>query len=562
MHPATLEQDMNIWTKLLITAVLIASSGAAVAERQTTALPSPFSIQLPAVPTDEELESQHARIGRIEVEVEELFEDEVHALTAPYRLANGIHIATRKPTITQQLLFRAGEPNRRSTLDESERLLRAQRYLREATIEPIRYNDDGTVDVRVRVHDVWTLSPGFSFGRKGGENSSRVEFEDTNVLGFGKQISISHSSDVDRSAWRLAYTDPHVLGSWWQLSGARGSLSDGTETSFALARPFYSLDSRWSLSGSFTDITSSVPRYSLGEIVDRFQMRQRSFDLGGGLSSGLSDGWTRRWLAGVRHEQRSFGDPTDAWRGTLPEDRTLTYPWVGVEIIEDSYLKTHNLNQIGRTEDVYLGRSLRAEVGFADPALGSTRDALMLRTAAQMGAALGADQYLIHAFDVDARLEGSALRNAVADASTRYYRRHSAQRVLFAAISASLASHLDPERQLLLGGDNGLRGYPLRYQSGTARALLTIEERFYSNWQPLKLFDVGAAAFFDAGRTWGHDPFAAVSSGWLKDVGVGLRLGSARSGLGNVLHIDLAFPLDGGRDLDRVQVLIESKRSF
>ena len=26
---------------------------------------------------------------------------------------------------------------------------------------------------------------------------------------------------------------------------------------------------------------------------------------------------------------------------------------------------------------------------------------------------------------------------------------------------------LDPDMQLLIGGDNGLRGYPLRYESGT-----------------------------------------------------------------------------------------------
>ncbi len=107
---------MNVWTKLLITALLITPSGAFImcaraddTERRATALPIPFSIRLPAVPTDEELEAQHARIGQIEVEVRELFQDDVRALAAPYRIANGLHIATRKPTITQQLLFHAGE---------------------------------------------------------------------------------------------------------------------------------------------------------------------------------------------------------------------------------------------------------------------------------------------------------------------------------------------------------------------------------------------------------------------------------------------------------------------
>src|SRR5690606_17772028 len=111
-------------------------------------------------------------------------------------------------------------------------------------------------------------------------------------------------------------------------------------------------------------------------------------------------------------------------------------------------------------------------------------------------------------------------------------------------------------------GDNGLRGYPLRYQAGTASALLTLEERFYTDWQPLKLVNVGAAVFVDAGRTWGPDEFAAAPAGWLADIGVGLRLGSARSGLGNVLHVDLAFPLNRSNDIDGMQLLIETRKSF
>ena len=125
-----------------------------------------------------------------------------------------------------------------------------------------------------------------------------------------------------------------------------------------------------------------------------------------------------------------------------------------------------------------------------------------------------------------------------------------------------MTAHRDPEEQLLLGGDNGLRGYPLRYQAGDQSALVTLEQRFYTDWQPLKLFNVGAAVFVDSGRTWGRDEFAAPPAGWLTDVGLGLRLGSVRSGLGNVLHIDLAVPLVRQPDIDSVQLLIETRGSF
>jgi hemolysin activation/secretion protein len=115
---------------------------------------------------------------------------------------------------------------------------------------------------------------------------------------------------------------------------------------------------------------------------------------------------------------------------------------------------------------------------------------------------------------------------------------------------------------VLLGGDSGLRGYPLRYQSGEGRWLFTAEQRFFSDWYPLQLFNVGGAVFYDMGATWGRDPLGAPSQGLLRDVGLGLRLGSSRSALGNVLHIDIAFPLDGGPGMSSVQYLIETRKSF
>ena len=64
------------------------------------------------------------------------------------------------------------------------------------------------------------------------------------------------------------------------------------------------------------------------------------------------------------------------------------------------------------------------------------------------------------------------------------------------------------------------------------------------------------------GRTWGTDVTGSTSDGLLKDVGIGLRVGSSRSACGTVIHIALAFPLDGGDDIDSVQYVIETKQRF
>jgi outer membrane protein assembly factor BamA len=529
----------------------------------TLLLLAPLCAHAAPVARDAELEQRGARIGNIEIQVDDVFEKTTTRLAAPYRIANDLHISTHDTTVQQQLLFHTGDPYDRRVLNETARLLRALRYLNEATVEPVRYNEaDNTVDVLVRVHDVWTLSPGLSFGRKGGENSAKVEFSDTNFLGLGKELSFARSSDVDRSAWEFGYVDPNLFGSWWRLSADYAALSDGSAKALSLERPFYALDTRWSAAFSGADTTSAVSRYSLGHVVEQLQMQERHFEIGGGYSEGLRDGWTRRYLGGIRYDAREFQTLADQPDAAIPADRVVAYPWVGLEVLEDQFVSTRNLDQIGRTEDLYLGLSARLEAGFAATALGSTHDGLILNGKLQAGADLGHEQYLIHSLGFGTRVEGDSLANASIDWSSRYYLRQSVHRVFFAAVSGTVTSHRDPEEQLLLGGDNGLRGYPLRYQAGDQRALVTLEQRFYTDWQPLKLFNVGAAVFFDAGRTWGQDAFAAAPAGWLKDVGLGLRLGSARSGLGNVLHIDLAFPLDRSSDIDSMQLLIETRRSF
>jgi hemolysin activation/secretion protein len=159
-------------------------------------------------------------------------------------------------------------------------------------------------------------------------------------------------------------------------------------------------------------------------------------------------------------------------------------------------------------------------------------------------------------------MEDGDLRNAVLNGAVRYYLQQSQRRLFFATVDASVGRNLDLDNQILLGGDNGLRGYPLRYQAGDSRALLTLEQRYFTDWYPFRLFRIGGAAFFDIGRTWGESPVGAPSLGLLKDVGFGLRIGNSRSGLGNIIHVDVAFPLDGDSSISNVQFLVETKQRF
>src|SRR5574339_898455 len=116
-----------------------------------------------------ELEQRGTRIGSIDIEVEDIFDPSRPGEdAAPYRWANDLHLRTRDDAIRSQLLFREAEPFSQQKIEETERLLRGRRYLYDAWIVPTCYHEaEQTVDLGVRVRDVWSLNPSFSFNRKG-----------------------------------------------------------------------------------------------------------------------------------------------------------------------------------------------------------------------------------------------------------------------------------------------------------------------------------------------------------------------------------------------------------
>lgn len=535
-----------------------------------------------------ELEQQGAVIGNIEIVTVNVFDPADPADNKSlFRLANRLHIRSKPQIIRQQLLFKSGEPLSLSKIHETERLLRGNRYLVEAQVTPVR-EENGVVDLLVRTQDVWTLNPGINLSRSGGKSSYSFYVQDSNLLGYGKDVSVEYANDVDRSTSSVRYSDPRLFGSWNQLLLAHSDNSDGTQSLLALSHPFYSLNSRWSGGVSGLDWSRIDTRYNLGEIVDQYRHEQRAYQTFYGLSSGLNqNGTVRRWTLGLSYSDDRFApDPNFLTPVILPQAKKIVAPFLGFELLQDRFEQRRNEAQIGRTEDLYTGKYLQAILGVSASALSSDRNALMLGFAAgSYFESQNKQQGLTLATEGAGRIEHRQLVNATLTLNAESYWRLTAHQVVFGSVFGALTHDLDSDRQLLLGGDfaglstgsirnpsaimpplrlsqESLRGYPLRYQDGSALGLFTLEHRIYTDAYLFRLFRLGGAVFFDAGRTWGRGTAGGESLGWLKDVGLGLRFGSTRSAFGNVIHVDLAFPLDGDRSIDSVQFLIQTKRSF
>lgn len=515
------------------------------------------------IPSFAELEAAGARIGEIRVDPQNIFDPEDPKENGVlYRAANALHIRTRPEVIRRQLLFRSGELVSVHVIEESERLLRGNQALYDVSIRPVAYHD-GVVDIEVRTRDTWTLLVGVSASREGGANRHGVTFRENNALGTGIQVGVNRTSDYNRTGTEYRITDSHAFDGWTTLDYALTQYSDGELKQVQVARPFYALDTRWAagFTGSKDDRIDSV--YTNGTILGQYHHKQDKSEAFAGLSRGLVEGWVHRYSAGLEYSMDEYSlDPTLLPPPQLPQDQTLIAPFLRYELVQDSYEKVKNRDLIERPEYFLMGWQSLLQLGRALTGLGSTQSLWQYSASASDGLRLSAGQTMLVSASVTGQSGYSPLDKQLSNGSIRYYGRPRGDLLFFASLAGDVLRDPNSTNQLLLGGDTGLRGYPRNYQSGDQRVLFNLEQRVYTDWYPFRLFRVGGAVFYDLGRAWGGPTENTTHSGWLSDVGLGLRILSARSATANVFHVDLAFPLNRDPNIKRVQFLVTTQASF
>ena len=512
------------------------------------------------MPSAQALQAQGVRIRQIVFAPSNIFDEtKPGERTRLFKLVNRLHVQTKSSTLRAQLLFAEGDLYSDRVLQETARNLRTLRYLREPVLTPVCYTP-GFVDVLVQTRDVWTLSPTLTFGRKGVNNATSFGVEDNNFLGFGKVLELSQRSDRKRDSSSLIYRDPNLAFGRWTLDAVLTKSSDGQNASLRIEHPFYSLDSRWQGVAELTDFDGEQSRSVFGNEIDRYRQRTQRGELGFGFSNGLVDGWSKRYFTGLRYERQQFSALATSTLA-IPDDRTLAYPYVRMEGVQDDFATTFNQDQIGRTEDQIFGIHYSLELGLSLPALGADRSQGLLQAKVSDGLRIRDKERLFLSAYGEGRFIGRG-ENQLIGASARYFYRQSDRSSFYALLSADYGRNLDAESPLILGGENGLRAFPFDYQYGDRRAQLTLEQRIYTDWKPFKLFQVGAAAFIDVAKVWGKASVFDEDLGTLADIGIGLRLGSLRAARANSLHIDLAYPVNG-RPADRgLQLIVETRTSF
>lgn len=500
--------------------------------------------------------TQGLTVGNIQIEAGNVFNPSLPEENHWYhQLTNQLHLKTQDKVIAKALLFKTGEPFNLSLLAESERLLRAQKHLKDAQVN-IQQICGQQVDLQVITTDNWTLAPALSFGRSGGNNSSSLSLEEHNLLGLGKELSLGFKQDEERNQTKLTYNDPQVLGTRYHLLLGLQNNSDGKGHQFRIGFPFYKLAKQRAWGLESMALRQVVSNYAEGEVTKKIDLETQQNSIFYGWSPEKTSQFTERYRLGWQQENRRYFPSTNTLE-TWPESKQA-YPWFSYELIEDNFTTRENFKTMGRTEDIALGHQFLIGAGFLHPDFGSDHSYFKLFSRYSKGYSPANNQLSLVTADATAWLGEGPYRGLRAKLGAEWNLYNSAAASWHLSGELQTADNLQAGEQLLLGGDHGLRGYPKGYRSGEHRVIINAERRFYFKQNPLGFLKIGAAAFVDAGTIWGRGQTAQ----WFADVGIGLRITPTRSSRGKIIHVDLALPFSTHGKIDEYQILVGTGVEF
>ena len=502
----------------------------------------------------------------------------VHVVTNPvfgdderiFRWANFFHVASKERVVAREVLIRPGDGYDLDKVDETLRKLRDPLFTSLAVIVPVVAAGGGPndVDVLVVTRDIWSLRMNSNYEFQGGQFTYlALSLSENNFFGRRMLVALSFVMDQATISVGPLYIDKNFLGQRLDVRGRGGPLFnretfelEGSSSSLAVSRPLWSLDSEWSwgvdwshkyaIERAFRDTelrTYDAPSTPEDDMIP-YEYRQDYW------SAGI---YGVRQLGGPRlkHRIKAGYDLTsqrprllDSFMGAdaaradfianvLPRDERTGIVYAAYEIFTPRYREYRDIDGFDLAESTRLGPYASILAGAGLRALASDVNFGRLSAEAGWTAPLGRDGVASLAASFSTRYEGRAFVDRVAATSLRVVTPSTPLGRAVTSLRLAGVYRDESNRFLYLGGDSGLRAYPINFLDGDRRVVAQTELRsrsvrwfLGSRWGVLLFHDVGGAAD------------RADDVRLYQDVGIGIRaLGAQLSS--EVFRFDVAFPL-------------------
>ncbi|WET02665.1 hypothetical protein P0R33_23235 [Flavobacterium sp. YJ01] len=283
------------------------------------------------------------------------------------RTGNRLHLKTKKIAIYNLLLFKRNTPYDTYKILESERLIRAQRYVTAVRIsnQTVGAASD-SVDVTIRVLDSWSTIPRFSIS----SNQVSIGFKEKDFFGSGQQLEYRFTNRFDdgRNANEATYTVPNIKNTFiGTVLHYRMDLDNNYIKSINVERDFYSPLTKWA-GGVYVDEYYRRDTLQAPDLTYAFQpVKYKSQDFWAGrafkLFEDTHEAITNLVVTG-RFLNKNFTEtPTELYDpDNFYSDEKLILSGIGLntrKFIQDRYIFRN-----GQTEDVPIGRVYGLTFGY------------------------------------------------------------------------------------------------------------------------------------------------------------------------------------------------------
>jgi hypothetical protein len=499
-----------------------------------------------------------------------------------YRVANALHIGTRRWVIRRELLFAPGSCYDPFLLEETERLLRGYRFLSRVDVFGTP-QPDGTYHVLVSTRDEWSTRLDVRFGSSGSVGVEGARLTENNLFGTGMRVGVFYYEREVARDYGVSYYTPQVAGTRWDLSAAAGHTRAGTFVSEAVAYPFVGEVSRWAGRQAFRRedqffnyVAQDDPEERSAHVL--VPLREKEFDLSVVRRTG-NRGNSALVGAALTYQHVSYPDrvlvapdgdfderepaPDSLAARVLDQRETLAniraFALLGHRNVW--WIRRRGLDSMRGQEDVRLGAEALLGLGRSIPSLETDDDLYTTFTAytgLQLGEVLGFARARTDARrDLTATAGASEWEDVYVEGELLGYLQPSPlpRQTIFLRAALSGAWNTRTPFQLTLGGIHGIRGYGRERFPGGRRLVMTAEDRIYIGWPAGQIIDLGGTGFVDVGRMWAGDVPFGVDSGWRGSAGLGLRA-SFPAGSRSIYRVDFAWPLERATRLRDVRLTV------
>ena len=488
-------------------------------------------------------------------------------------LVRSIHTTTRPDIVRRYLLMARGDACTELRRSESERILRAQPFLADASVQAFE-SDSGAVELEVRTIDETSVVLGANVTSSSPFLKS-TRIGSSNLGGAAMYLVGNWRHDPRfRDGYGIRFTDyqfgalPYILnvegqqnplGDHWQVGSAHPFLTD-------LQRQAWS-----ARAGANDDYVFFAPG---ADQQHALSFRRQYFDIGGLVRVG-PPGRLNLFGASVSGERETpsevpvlitpigkLVDTTTAFAGRYTSHRIarLNALW-GIRNIE--FVRVRGFDALTATQDIPVGFQLGTQVGRSMPAFGARDNDVFVSGDLYGGVANEKTA-------VRMQLQGEARRSndtdtwdgVVTSGRAAHYLKVDDEQTLITSVEWSAGWRMRIPFALTLGQEQGgVRGYSNDLRPGGQRGVVRVEDRFLLG-RPLGLGDAGFAVFADAGRLWKGDVPFGESSPVRASLGFSI-LGSVPPRSARLWRLDVALPLNprGPRRLE-LRILSTNRTSF